>query len=71
MKLGIHENFVDNAETAELLRFNTSGDEQINLKEHVDRMKEGQNDICYITGEEREKEDEVNGRRKVEKKGSL
>ena len=50
MKLGIHENSVDNAETAELLRFNTSGDEQINLKEYVDRMKEGQNDICYITG---------------------
>ena len=44
-------NFVDDADTAELLRFNTSGDEQINLKEYVDRMKEGQNDICYITGE--------------------
>ena len=43
MKLGIHENSVDNAETAELLRFNTSkpGDEQISLKEYVDRMKEG------------------------------
>ena len=51
MKLGIHENSVDGVEIAELLRFNTSGDEQINLKEYVDRMKEGQNDICYITGE--------------------
>ena len=42
---GIHE--------AELLRFNTSkpGDEQISLKEYVDRMKEGQTDNCYITGE--------------------
>ena len=29
----------------------TSGDEQINLKEYVDRMKEGQNDIYCITGE--------------------
>ena len=37
--------------TAELLMFNTSGDEQICLKEHVDRMKEGQNDIWHITGE--------------------
>ena len=38
---------------AELLRFHTSksGDEQISLKEYVDRMKEGQNDIFYITGE--------------------
>ena len=36
-------------EIAEFLRFNTSGDEQINLKEHVDRMKEGQNDMCYVT----------------------
>ena len=51
MKLGIHENSVDGVEIAELLRFNTSGDEQINLKEYIDRMKEGQNDICYITGE--------------------
>merc|ERR1712050_381209 len=38
---------------AELLRFHTSksGDEQISFKEYVDRMKEGQNDIFYITGE--------------------
>ena len=40
-------------EIAELLRFNTSkpGDEQISFKEYVDRVKEGQNDIFYITGE--------------------
>merc|ERR1712000_792805 len=38
---------------AELLRFHTSksGDEQISFKEYIDRMKEGQNDIYYITGE--------------------
>ena len=38
---------------AKLLTFNTSksGDEQIGFEEYVDRMKEGQNDIHYITGE--------------------
>ena len=53
MKLGIHENSVDDFEIAELLRFYTSksGNEQISLKEYIDRMKEGQNDIYYITGE--------------------
>ena len=53
MKLGVHENFVDGFEIAELLRFNTSKseDEQISLKEYIDCMKEGQSDIYYITGE--------------------
>merc|ERR1711865_1109427 len=38
---------------ADLLRFQTSksGDEMISFKEYCDRMKEGQNDIYYITGE--------------------
>merc|ERR1711968_178286 len=50
LKLGIHEDSTNRTKIAELLRFNTSksGDEQISLKEYVDRMKEGQNDIYYI-----------------------
>ena len=53
MKLGIHESFVDRAEIAELLRVNTSksSDERTNLKRDIGRMKEGQQDIYYITGE--------------------
>merc|ERR1711966_15913 len=53
LKLGIHEDSTNRTKIAELMRFNTSksGDEQISLKEYVDRMKEGQNDIYYITGE--------------------
>merc|ERR1712050_275843 len=53
LKLGVHEDSTNRTKVAELLRFHTSksGDEQISFKEYVDRMKEGQSDIYYITGE--------------------
>merc|ERR1712087_900201 len=53
LKLGVHEDSTNRTKVAELVRYHTSksGDEQISFKEYVDRMKEGQSDIYYITGE--------------------
>ena len=53
LKLGNDEDSTVGVKTAEVLRFNTSkpGGEHSSFEEYVDRMKEGQNDIFYITGE--------------------
>ena len=55
LKLGIHEDTTNRKKIADLLRFSTSksGEEQISFKDYVARMKEGQKDIFYITGESR------------------
>merc|ERR1712212_672498 len=53
LKLGIHEDSTNRAKMADLLRYQTSksGDDFVSLREYLDRMKEGQEDIYYITGE--------------------
>lgn len=55
LKLGIHEDSANRTKIADLLRFHTSksGEDLISFKEYIQRMKEGQKDIYYITGESR------------------
>lgn len=53
IKLGIHEDSNNREKLASFLRYysSKSGDQMISLKEYVDKMKENQKEIYFMTGE--------------------
>lgn len=58
VKEGLYEDFENRDSVMEISRFrSTAGDDLVSLPEYVERMKDGQDSIYYITGEDKDQVD--------------